>query len=479
MDNAITRLLYDHSPPLVQDLYTSIYGWTKIRARYTGDYERWFAFYRTAQSWTRTELEAYQAEQVRHLARVAYDTTPFWRRRFDEAGIGPQDLRTPADLVKLPLLEKDEVRRYGEQMISTRYPRRDYAQAPTGGSTGLPLLIYTPRQVLGRYYGFLWGRQRHGLVRLGEPFASFTGLQLVSPARTKPPFWRRNWAARQTCYSVFHLRPDFMEHYVRDLNSREIVWWEGYGGAMAVIASFIEQSGIEFTNFPRVVLPCCEELSPGYRETLSRVLRARVWDHYGNGEMAGAITEYECGHYHVDLDYSVIEMLPFAEDEGETIYEMVVTGFVNDGWPLIRYRIGDLCTLEPDTRCPVHAGPVVKRIHGRTGHVIRTPDGHMFTNISVITKKCRNIQAMQVVQERLDQLVIRVVKAPGFTPGDEDFLLHQFRLKYGGKLELSVCYVDALEKTRGGKVLSIISRLPGGSARPPLPTVPSAAGPPR
>jgi phenylacetate-CoA ligase len=257
-----------------------------------------------------------------------------------------------------------------------------------------------------------------------------------------------------------------MEHYVRDLNSREIVWWEGYGGAMAVLASFIEQSGIEFTNFPRVVLPCCEELSPGYRETLSRVLRARVWDHYGNGEMAGAITEYECGHYHVDLDYSVIEMIPFAEDDGETIYEMVTTGFVNDGWPLIRYRIGDLCTLEPDIHCPVHAGPVVKRIHGRTGHVIRTPDGRTFTNISVITKKCRHVHAIQVIQERLDQLVIHVVKDPDFSAGDEEYLLHQFHLKYGHKLELSVRYVDELEKTRGGKVLSIISRLPAGPSRP-------------
>lgn len=228
---------------------------------------------------------------------------------------------------------------------------------------------------------------------------------------------------------------------------------------MFILAEYIQESGRPFWNFPKHIFATSEQLQPHYRETFERVLTTRVWDEYGQGEMAGRITEYPCGHLHYDMDYSVLEFLPVGEDDGETVYELISTGFVNDGWPMIRYRIGDLVTLDPNVTCDFHAGPVVKQIHGRTGHVIRTPDGHRISNISVITKKCQNIRGIQVVQESLDGVTIRVMKAPEFRPEDEADMLHQFRLKWGTKLQYEIKYVDELERTKLGKTLSIISRL--------------------
>lgn len=459
MESRLTRAIYDHSPAFLQDAYASVFGLKKRFARYTADYDEWFNFYTQSRRWTLTEFQDYQREQLRAIVRHAYETTPFYRRRFDDAKVKPDDVADVGHLPRLPLLEKDEIRLHSEEMISGKYRRSDYSSAPTGGTTGMALTIFTPRQVLPRHYAFHWARVRMPVHR-GDPYASFTGLQIVKPERNRPPFWRRNAAAHQTAYSVFHLKPEFMDAYLDDLNRRRMTWWEGYPGAMFILAEYIEESGRPFWNFPKHIFATSEQLQPHYRETFERVLRTRVWDEYGQGEMAGRITEYPCGHLHYDMDYSILEFLPVGDDDGEPVYELVSTGFVNDGWPMIRYRVGDLVTLDPSVRCEFHAGPVVKQIHGRTGHVIRTPDGHRISNISVITKKCHHIRGIQVVQESLDGVTVRVMKASEFRPEDEAYMLHQFRLKWGDKLQYQIQYVDELERTKLGKTLSIISRLP-------------------
>lgn len=454
----LTRFIYDHSPPPLQDIYASAFGYQKVHRRFGAGFDRWFELYTESRKWGLGELREYQREQLARAVRNAYETTPFYRERFRRAGLTPDDIRDPQDLPKLPLLEKDEIRLHSKAMMSSKYRPRDYVTFPTGGTTGMPLTIHTPKPIISRHYAFFWARARIP-VRRGDPFASFTGVQIVHPARCRPPFWRRNVVSRQTAYSVFHLKPQFMEAYLDDLNSRRVVWWEGYPGPMTVLAEYLEKSGRPFWNFPKHIFATAEQLQPHYRETLARVLRARVWDNYGQGEMAACITEYPCGHLHYDMDYSVLEFLPVGDEDGERVYELACTGFVNDGWPMIRYRVGDLVTLDPNARCDYHAGPVVKTIHGRTGHVIVTPDGHRFCNVTVIARKCRNVRGVQAVQEEPEAVTLNVIKAPEFTGRDEAYLLDQFRRRWGNKLALRVRYVEELERTRLGKTLSIISRL--------------------
>lgn len=460
MENKLTRFVYDHSPPLLQDLFASAYGYSKTRARYKGDFEYWLDFYKDSLHWPREKTEQWQRSELQRIIRHAYETTPFYRQRMDKISLKPDDIREVEDLAKLPLLEKDEIRLHSEEMISSIYPRKSMLSSPTGGTTGMPLKIYFSDKILERHYGYTWARWRPGLRR-GEPYASFTGLQIVDPSRLTPPFWRRNYAGNQTCFSVFHLQPRFMESYLRQLGARPFAWWEGYPGAIYIIAAYIESSGVEFTNFPRAVLTTSEECQPHYRETINRVLQTRVWDSYGQGEKAGSITEYECGHYHYDMDYSILEFLPtgHVDDDGDAVCEVVSTGFVNDAWPMIRYRVGDMVTLDKETTCDYCEMPIVKRIHGRTGHMIYTPDGHTISNISVIAKKCKHTRGLQLVQERLDTVQLRIIKAENFQPEDEAYVLKQFRLKYGDKVQYQIEYVDELEQTRLGKTLSIISRL--------------------
>ena len=460
METRATRFLYDHSPVFLQNVFASAYGWWKKRSRYGATFRKMEAFFADALTWPRSELEAYQNEKLREMIAHAYEHTAFYRRRFDEAGLGPDDIRTVADLPKLPLLEKDDVRRMGREMLSDAYDPNQLAAHPTSGSTGMPLMLYTGPDAVEVEYAFDWARCRP-TVRRGEPYASFTGLEIVKPGCTRPPFWRDNWAANQRMYSVFHMSDANLAHYVRNLNRRPLVYMEGYPAPIYLIADYIERTGAEFSNYPRAVFTTAEELQPVYRETIERVLHTKVWDSYGQGELTAAITEYPCGHMHYDLDYGVVEFQEVGRSEGLVEAEVIGTCLYNYAWPLIRYRVGDLVLYDPDEPVGpdcVNQGHIIRRIFGRTGRYFLLPDGTRVTNISVIAKKCRNVITMQVLQEQAGAIEILVQKAPGFQPADEQQILDMFAAKLGTDLEMSVRAVEKPLLSKRGKFMSIISR---------------------
>lgn len=460
MENRVTRLLYDYSPVFLQDLYCSMYGWLKIRRRYGRLFEERYRLFERSAGWTRGELDAYQDDRLRAVVQHAYEHVEFYRRRFDAARLTPADIRTVADLPKLPLLEKEEIRQAGSTMIADTCDRRSLFAHPTSGSTGLPMTLYTDRDALQTEYAFTWARRRPGVTR-GEPYSSFTGLQIVRPGQKSGPFWRKNYAANQTMYSVFHMNDRTLPKYVADLDRHPLAYMEGYPAPVYTIAEFIERTGAEFSNYPRAVFSTSEELQPNYRRTIERVMRTKVWDMYGQGEFAAAVTEYPCGHMHYDMDYGIIELLEVGREDGLVKAEMICTSLYNRSWPLIRYRVGDLVLLDPgESPAPQcgHQGPIIRRIHGRTGAYFILPDGTKVTNISVIAKRCRNIVSMQVLQEQAGQIEILVQKAPGFGPEDEQTILDSFAAKLGGDLRMSIRYVDGPVLSRRGKFMSIISR---------------------
>ena len=202
MESRFSRSIYDHSPVLLQHLYTTPYGLQKRLGRYGGaDYERYRRLFAESQSWSTAELRAYQDERLREVVAQAYEQVPFYRRRLDGLKLRPHDIRTVDDLRKLPLLTKDDIRGAGADMVARGYPRRKALVASTSGSTGYPLTLWRSRRSNQMEYAFNWVCRRPRVTR-GRPYASFTGLQIVRADSLRPPFWRINWAARQRCYKI-------------------------------------------------------------------------------------------------------------------------------------------------------------------------------------------------------------------------------------------------------------------------------------
>lgn len=468
-ETELKRWLYDRSPVLVQNLMASALGWQKNRWRYAHpDARRWLAFYRETADWPDEKLRDYQLGELRRTVAQAYEHVPFYRRRFDECGVRPEDIRTVGDLGKLPYLTKQEIRQAGTDLISDAWDVRDLQASPTSGSTGMPLTLYSSREAALRNFAIRWAQCRPGLTRR-DRWANFTGLELVPPDRKRPPFWRMNYAARERLYSIFHMSDENLPHYLDDLARFRPAYLYGYPSALYIVAEFILRTGWEFPHAIRAVITSSEQNLPEFRQAIEQAFHTKVWDEYGQGEGAGLAFECECGRLHERPEFALMEFVPTGQkDDGCDVYELICTSFINDAWPLIRYRVGDLALVDPAARCPLgRGGRVLEAIYGRTAHFIVAGDGSRICNISVMAKKCRNLRAMQVVQEKAGEVVFRVVPQPEYDcDADEKHMIREFRKKLGGeeRMKIEVQYVDHIERTARGKFLMILSKLPSGSA---------------
>ncbi len=106
-----------------------------------------YAFLQESQWWSKEKLEEYQIQQFHELINHAYANVPYYRRVFDERGLKPRDIHNLEDLRKLLYLTKDIIRKHLKDLMATNYPVSKSHYATTGGSTGIPLGLYSERGV--------------------------------------------------------------------------------------------------------------------------------------------------------------------------------------------------------------------------------------------------------------------------------------------------------------------------------------------
>ncbi len=462
-ETKLIRRIYAASPRFVQDVMASIYGYQKNRYRYSDPrYKKWLDTYTKHRDWTDEKLREFQWNGVQETLKHAFETCPFYRERFQELGLTPADISSPADMTKLPYVTKDDIRNDGHRMLSEQFDESQYESTPTSGSTGKPLVLYSDREAAMRHYAIRWAQCRPGLIR-GMKYANFTGVEIVDPERSKPPFWRMNYAAQQRLYSIFHMNDDSMSHYVDDLNRFKPDYFYGYPSAIYTLADFMDRRNLKLKQPLKAIITSSEECLESYREPIERVFETTLWDEYGQAELAGLIFQCECGKLHENVSFSFIEFVPTEQEEdGLPVFELICTSIVNSAWPLIRYQVGDTALIDPNAKCPLgRPGRVIERINGRTSHFLETLDGRRISNISVMAKKCRNMKYCQAIQEKVGEMILRIVKDDDFVEADEAHAVKEFRKKIGGedKMAVRVEYSDAPLLTKSGKFLMIVSKV--------------------
>lgn len=457
----LRQALYDRSPVWVQNELCTLWGRRLERERYGAHYDRLAAGWAERGTWSEERLREYQRERLAGLIAHAGANVPYYAERWRAAGVTPADFRELEDLPRFPDTTKDDVFDAGERMISVTEKPETLVMLTSGGTTGQPVRLWRTREELQAHYSAFWDRMRKGFRR-GERYASFQGKEVVPPTQKGPPFWRDNRAAGQRLYSMRHLSPAKIVHYARDLEKTAFAYYQGYANFMALIAEYMVEHGIEPRVPPRAVFSTSDQLSAKVRKLLETAWKTRVWDDYGQAECASLIGECDHGNRHEHLDYGYTEFLPVGEENGLVIAEMVVTGLFTRTMPLIRYRVGDHVLVEPGARCPCgRPGQVIKAIRGRTSEFIVTPDGRRYPTVTHFVDLLRNVRRTQVLQERVNEITVRVIPLEGFSDADARHAADLFATRIGGGIRVRIEKVAELERMPNGKLLNIINRTPG------------------
>ena len=255
--NAVLAKIYGACPVSMQNLLVTGYSAILDRQRYGEGFSDHAELLAKSQWFGKTELEAYQDEKLSALVRHAYDTVPYYRAIFDERRLKPADVTTRGDLVKLPLLTKDDIRKNFRTLISSAVAPSERKFGHTSGTTGSPLEVCYDTAVIHATYAALDRQYRWAdcrLARGGDPIAVARGNVIVPLNRKKPPFWRYNHFHNQLLMSSFHMSKENLGIYFEEMRRYGVRVLDGYPSTLYVLAKHLKNSRATFPlrrSFPR------------------------------------------------------------------------------------------------------------------------------------------------------------------------------------------------------------------------------------
>lgn len=414
--------------------------------------------------WPAARWQAWREERLAHLLHRAATRVPFYRAQWQERR--RRGDRSPWDqLASWPTLPKEAVRADPEAFLADDHQGKRLFVEHTSGTTGTPLTLYWPRTTVRAWYALFEARSRrwYGVDR-HQRWANIGG-QLVAPVEERrPPYWVWNPALHQLYLSSYHLAPDTVGAYLEALVRHRVTYLLGYPSSLHSLAHLAQTGGHQAPPM-QVAIANAEPLYDHQRATIAAVFGCPVRETYGMAEIACAAGECEAGSLHLWPEVGTVEVL---SDDGDQAVSpglsgrIIATGLLNEAMPLIRYETGDRGALAAADAPPCACGrslPCLAGIEGRMDDLLRTPDGRRVGRMDPVFKADFPLREAQIVQRRLEEVIVKVVPTPGFDASWAEKVAARVRLRLGTKVTVRVETVEAIPRTRAGKLKAVVSEL--------------------
>jgi len=322
----------------------------------------------------REALEAIQLRRLQATVSRAYHAVPFYRKRFDEAGVKPEDIRSLEDLRRLPFTYKDDLRDnypFGMFAVPMDSVVRIHASS---GTTGKPTVVgYTARDI--------------------QTWAELMARTLMAGGATKGDIIHNAYGYGLFTGGLgFHYGAEKLGASVIPISGgntrRQVMIMKDFGPTILTctpsyalyIAEVAEEMGVDFRRLKfKSGIFGAEPWTEKMRQEIERKLNLKAVDIYGLSEVIGPGVSVECieaqNGLHIFEDHFLPEIID--QQTGEVLPygtpgELVFTSLTKEAFPVIRYRTRDISVLHPE---PCRCGRTLVRIPSQIESVIMETEG--------------------------------------------------------------------------------------------------------
>ncbi|ABA58433.1 possible CapK protein [Nitrosococcus oceani ATCC 19707] len=416
----------------------------------------------TSQWWSADRLAEFQAARLRRLIKFASQQVPYYRKLFAEAGIGPNDIRSPEDLPKLPFLTKDLIRANMDVLKADN--ASSLVRFNTGGSTGEPLIFYLGKERVGHDVAAKWRATRWWGVDIGDPEVVVWGSPVELGAQNRLREWRDH-LLRTRLLSAFDMSERNLDYFIAEIRRLRPKMLFGYPSAIAHIARHVQKRGGSMNDLGvQVAFVTAERLYEDQYSDIESTFGCRVANGYG-GRDAGFVA-HQCpeGSLHITAEDIVVELVDQA---GKLVAagepgEVVITHLATKEFPFIRYRTGDVAVFDDQLCGCGRSLPVLKEIQGRTTDFIVAADGTVMHGLALIyvLRDLPGIESFKIIQEsKTEMRVLLVPVNGGYSRAVEDGIRRDFQDRLGKGVRVNVEPVAEIPPERSGKFRYVVSHV--------------------
>ncbi|TFC83450.1 phenylacetate--CoA ligase [Cryobacterium sinapicolor] len=407
---------------------------------------------------SRDELQALQLTRLQKTVRLAYQNVPLYTRKFDEAGVHPDDIRTLDDVALLPFTTKDDLRvSYPFGMFAV--PMDQVARIHTSsGTTGLPTVVGYTQNDLKMWAGLVARSLRASGVRPGMRVHNAYGYGLFTGGLGAHAGIE---ALGATAIPMSGGQTNKQVKMIQDFEPDVIMATPSY---LLTITDAMVAAGMDprSSSLKAGVLGA-EPWTNQMRLELEARLDFDALDIYGLSEVMGPGVGNECIETkdgpHLWEDNFLPEIID--GDSGlvlpdGTQGELVFTSLTKEAFPVIRYRTRDLTRLLPGSARPGMRR--MEKITGRNDDMIILRGVNLFpTQIEEIVLSIPSLSPHFVIEltrpNRMDELTVRIERHEHATDVASDIasalLIHKIKDLIGSSVNVLIVEPGTLERSTG------------------------------
>jgi len=403
-----------------------------------------------------------QIERLKKIIDYAYRNNSFYMKRFKEAGLSPEDINTHQDTLKIPLLNKEEIRQNSLGMISSGYRIEELQRCRTGGSTGKSLEIFLSEECSELRNACARRHDRWTGWEFGEPVGAVWGNPKT--ARTMREKIKEKLLIPQIYLDTMSINQESVVRFADEWRRVKPTLLFGHSHSLFILAQMVKGLDIKEIQ-PKAVLSTSMMLLQHEREEIESVFSVKVFNRYGCEEV-GLIAS-ECSAHegmHLNSDNLYVE---FIRDDGKPAEQgeegrIIITDLLNYAMPFIRYQVEDY-GVPSSRKCSCGRGlPLIEHVTGRVADFLKKPDGTRVAGVSLIENsltRFAGINQMQIVQDSFDLLRIKLVPDKDYSRNTEIMLVDYFSSVFGKDIAVHIEHVKRIEPERSGKYRFSICRI--------------------
>ena len=368
---------------------------------------------------SREQIRSWQDERLVKQVRNVWDNVPYYRRKMEEKGLTPEDIRGVDDLYKLPFVTKDDLRQAYPYGLLAR-PLKDCVRIQsTSGTTGKRVVAFYTQHDID-----LWedccaraimaaGGTDEDVCQVSYGYGLFTGGPGLNGGSHKVGCLTIPTSSGNTERQIM---------FIRDLNATILCCTPSYA---AYLAESMKEMGLTPDQIPlKAGIFGAEAWSQEMRQNIEETLGIKAYDIYGLTELSGPGVSFECSAQtgmHINEDHFIAEIID--PNTGEVLPEgskgeLVFTSITKEAFPLLRYRTRDICVLRHED-CPCGRTHVkMSKPMGRSDDMLIIKGVNVFPsqietvllgqsfapNYQIIVDRVNNTDTMEVLVEMTPEM---------------------------------------------------------------------------
>lgn len=410
------------------------------------------------------KLHELRDRRLRRIVQYAAKTVPYYRDFFQREGINPGQIKTVADLDRLPLVDKQELRKDPSRFLSNSALGKNSIAFLTSGSTGLPLNIHHDSNSLLANIAF-GERQREVITGICGRKVGYREALISYDGCVSTKVW--DFYEKKTYIPVRPQRllipiSKTIESVVEELNRFRPNVLIGYGSYLEAFFKTIYSMEVNI-QLPQVLLYGGDAMTNAGRDFIEEKFGVPVLSTYQAMECfkIGFFCENrENFHLHEDLCHVKIVNADGEEVADDEKGEVVISNLVNRGTVLLNYRLGDIASIS-NRKCSCgRTLSLLSEIEGRVEDIIILPDGQFVHPRVVwsIFKHKNEVLQYQLIQHELMRFELKLVTGGQETVnGFLNELLTDLREVLGESSTIEAEFYNELPRQNRGKFRSVMS----------------------